>query len=153
MRVKWQGCSTFNYPSHLHTPVGIRGSRCCLPASPLLPYPSVCVCVCVCVCVRVTQSCLTLCDPMDCSPAGSSVHAILQARIQKLVAISLSRGSFWPKDWTQVSCIAGRFYTIQATREACPLCIYLLIFCIIQSPWKARKDSSVSLSSKSSSVA
>ena len=80
-----------------------------------------CVCVCVCVCVLVAQSCLTHCDPVDCSPAGSSVHAILQARIQKLVAISLSRGSSWPKDWTQISCIAGRFYTIQATREACPL--------------------------------
>ena len=38
------------------------------------------VCVCVCVCVLVTQSCLTLCDPMDCSPSGSSVHGILQAR-------------------------------------------------------------------------
>ena len=41
----------------------------------------VCVCVCVCVCVLVAQSCLTLCDPMDCSPPGSSLHGILQARI------------------------------------------------------------------------
>ena len=43
-----------------------------------------------CVCV---QSCLTLCDPMDCSPPGSSVHGIFQARILELVAISSSRGS------------------------------------------------------------
>ena len=47
-----------------------------------------CVCVCVCVCVLVTQSCPTLCDLMDCSLPGSSVHGILQARILEWVAIS-----------------------------------------------------------------
>ena len=52
---------------------------------------------------EVAQSCLTLCDPMDCSPPGSSVHGILQARILEWVAISFSRGSSWPRDWTQVS--------------------------------------------------
>ena len=57
---------------------------------------------CVCVCVY-TQSCLTLCDPVDCSPPGSSVHGILQARILEWVAISSSRGSSWPRDWTLVS--------------------------------------------------
>ena len=46
--------------------------------------------MCVCVCVLVAQSCLTLCDPMDCSPPGSSVHGILQARILEWVAISFS---------------------------------------------------------------
>ena len=51
----------------------------------------------------VAQSCLTLCDPMDCSPSGSSVHGILQARILEWVAISFSRGSFQPRDWTWVS--------------------------------------------------
>ena len=60
----------------------------------------------------------TLCDPMDCSPPGSSVHGILQARILEWVAISFSRGSSQPRDRTQVSCIAGRFFTIWATREA-----------------------------------
>ena len=54
---------------------------------------SVCVCVCVCLCVLVAQSCLTLCDPVDCSPPGSSVQGILQARILEWVAISFSRGS------------------------------------------------------------
>ena len=55
---------------------------------------------------------------MDYSPPGSSVHRILQARILEWVAIPFSRGSSWPKDWTQVSCIAGRFFTFLATREA-----------------------------------
>ena len=64
------------------------------------------------------QLCLTLCDPMDCSLPGSSVHGILQARILEQVAISFSRGSSWPRDRTQVSCIAGRFFTVWATREA-----------------------------------
>ena len=58
----------------------------------------VCVCVCVCVCVLVTQSCPTLCGPMDCSPPGSSVHGISQARTLEWVAISFSRGSSWPRD-------------------------------------------------------
>ena len=68
--------------------------------------------------VLVTQSCPTLCKPMDCTPPGSTVHAISQARILEWVAISFSRGSSQPRDWTQVSCIAGRFFTVWATREA-----------------------------------
>ena len=66
----------------------------------------------------VVQLCLTLCDPMDYSPPGSSVHGILQARILEWVAIPFSRGSSQPRDQTLVSCIAGRFFTIWATREA-----------------------------------
>ena len=60
--------------------------------------------------VLVAQSCPTLWDPMNCSPPGSSVHGILQARI--LVAISYSRGSSRPRNWTWVSHIAGRFFTV-----------------------------------------
>ena len=56
------------------------------------------------VCVHA-QSCLILCDHMGCSPPGSSVHGIFQARIQQKVAISSSRGSPQPRDWTHVSCI------------------------------------------------
>ena len=51
------------------------------------------------------QSCLALCDAMDCSLPGSSVHEILQARISEWVAISFSRGSSPPRDQTHVSCI------------------------------------------------
>ena len=54
---------------------------------------------------EVTQSCLTLCDPVDCSLPGSSVHGILQARILEWVAISFSRGSSQPRDQAWVSCI------------------------------------------------
>ena len=56
------------------------------------------------------------CDPTDCSPPGSSVHGILQA-ILKWAAIPFSRGSSWPRNHTQVSCIVGRFFTVWATRE------------------------------------
>ena len=61
----------------------------------------------------VAQSCPTLCDPcMDCNLPGSSVHWILQTRILEWVAIPFSRGSSQPRNWTWVSCIAGRFFTI-----------------------------------------
>ena len=68
--------------------------------------------------MKVTQLCPTLCDPMDCSLPGSSVFGILWARILKSVAISFSRGSSWSRDWTWISCTAGRFFTIWATKEA-----------------------------------
>ena len=55
----------------------------------------------------------SFCDPVDCSPPGSSVHGISQARILEWVAISFSRGSSQPRDQTQVSCIAGRFFTTE----------------------------------------
>ena len=66
---------------------------------------------------EVTQSCLTLCDPMDCSLSGSSIHGILQAGILKWVATSFSRRSSQPRDWTRVSHTIGRHLTIWATRE------------------------------------
>ena len=65
------------------------------------------------VCAQSLQSCPTLCDPVDCSPPGSSVQEVLQARILQWVAIS-SR----PKDRPQGSCIAGRFFTHWAIWEA-----------------------------------
>ena len=61
---------------------------------------------------QVAQSCPTLCDPMDCSLPGSSVHGIFQARILEWVAISFSRGSSWPRDRTRVPHIVGRRFTV-----------------------------------------
>ena len=58
-----------------------------------------------CTCLLVAQSCPTLCNCMDCSLPGSSVHGILQARILEWVAIPFSRGSFWPRNQTHLSCI------------------------------------------------
>ena len=64
----------------------------------------------VSLCVLVAQLCPTLCNPTDGSFPGSSVHAILPARILEWVAIPFSRGSSQLRDWTWVSCIAGRFF-------------------------------------------
>ena len=66
---------------------------------------------------EVAQSCPILCDPMDCSLPGSSVHGIFKARVLEWVAISFSRGSSQPRDQTQVSWVVGRRFTIWATRE------------------------------------
>ena len=68
--------------------------------------------------VLVTQSSPTLCDPMDYSLPGSFIHGILQTRILEWVAFLFSRESSIPRDQTRVSCIAGRFFTIWAIREA-----------------------------------
>ena len=66
---------------------------------------------------EVAQLCPTLCNPMDCNLSGSSVHGIIQASILEWVAISFSRTSSQPRDWTQVSCIVSRCFPIWATRE------------------------------------
>ena len=70
------------------------------------------------VCVLVTQLCLTLCNPLDCSPPGFSVHAIFQARVLEWVAMPSSRGSSWPKDQTQAFCICRQILYHCATWEA-----------------------------------
>ena len=77
-------------------------------------------CLLVWLRAKSLQSCPTLWDPMDCSPPGSSVHGILQARKLEWVIIPCSRGSSWPRKWTHlsyVSCIAGGFFTTSATWE------------------------------------
>ena len=109
-------------------PLGALSDDFCVPLTYLhlrvCVHACVCVCVCVCVlstsllsgtikhsrlilyisrpvlCVLVAKSCLTLCNPMDCSPPGSSVHGIFWTRILEWVAIPFSRGSSWPKDRT-----------------------------------------------------
>ena len=78
-------------------------------------------CVCVCVCAKLLQSCLTLCVHMDCSPPGSSVHGVLQARILEWVATLFFGGSSQTKDEpaSVLSCaLAGEFFTTNATWEA-----------------------------------
>ena len=71
------------------------------------------------LCAKLLQSCPTLCDPMDCSPPGSSVHRILQARILEWVAMSFSRGSSWPRARTHISCVSCIIlFTTSTTREA-----------------------------------
>ena len=74
--------------------------------------------VCVCACAKSLQSCLTLCNTMDCSPPGSSVYGILQARILEWVATPSSRGSSWPSDPTcvsYVSCTGRQVFTSSAS--------------------------------------
>ena len=66
---------------------------------------------------KVAQSCPTLCDPMDYSLPGSSIHGIFQARILEWIAISFCRRSSRPRDSTQISRIVGRHFTIWATRK------------------------------------
>ena len=78
-----------------------------------------------CFCCLVTRSCSTLCNPMDHSPPGSSVHGILRARTLEGVATLISRGSSWPGDQTCVSCIGRSVLYHWATREA--LCGYTTI--------------------------
>ena len=87
---------------------------------------------------EVSQSCLTLWDPVDCSLPGSSICGVFQARVLEWVAISFSRGSSRPRDWTWVSCIVGRCFTIWAIliwtsfnvfTEFVTLLLLLLMFC------------------------
>ena len=78
------------------------------------------------------QSCPTLCNPMDCSPPGSSVHGILQARILEWSAISFSRRSSPPRDQTSVTCMspgfAGRFFTTEPLGKPATILLFNLLF-------------------------
>ena len=78
----------------------------------------------VCVCVLFAQSCLTLCDPMDCSPPGSSVRGIFQARILEWVAMPFSRGSSQPRDLPRSlmsPVLADGFFTTSGEGNGTPL--------------------------------
>ena len=78
------------------------------------------LCVCVCVCAKSLQSCLTLCDPVECSLPDSFVHGDSPGKHMEWVAVPSSRRFFHPRDWTPVShiCIGRRFFTTRATWEA-----------------------------------
>ena len=69
--------------------------------SSLTPWRSIRTCACV-----LTQSCLTLCNPVDCSPKGCSVHGVFQARILEWVATPFSKRSSWLRDWTCISFVS-----------------------------------------------
>ena len=97
----------------------------------------------LCAC-SVTQLCLILCDPMDCSPPGSPVHGILQVRIMEWVTISSFRESSWLRDQTGISCISciGRWITLPLSPLGSPFAFftryllnhYLLIWYLILFP-------------------
>ena len=85
---------------------------CYLDTNLKLPFRPKCPCAMIpCCCYLVAQLCLTLCDPVDCSPPGSSVHGVSQARILEWFAIYFCRGTSRPRDWTRVSCLASRHFT------------------------------------------
>ena len=90
---------------------------------------------------EVAQSCLILQEPMDCNLSGSSIHGIFQARVLEWTAIAFSRGFFQPRDWTWVSCIVGRCFTVWATfkcvGESRLACVFLHcdICCIVFWNW------------------
>ena len=108
-------------PTSLLGPVGLRwvmrvvSRRYCLISMPHLSPGS---CHLTSVLCSVTQSCLTLCDLMNCSLPGSSVHGDSPGKNIGWVAMPSSRGSSQPWDQTQLSCIAGGFFTSWSIREA-----------------------------------
>ena len=121
--------------SHQRSPVWQRWLLTCVsawsaPAMTLGPYKAG---VFVCVCGKPLQLYPTLCDPMDCSLPGSSVHGILQARILEWVAMpSPSRRSSWHRDQTYVfcgSCIAGRFFSPEPPGKPQGFTIILIPIC------------------------
>ena len=103
------------------------------------------------ICCLAAKSCLTLCDPMDCSPPGSSVHGISQARILGWVDSSFSRGSFWLKDRAYVSCI-GRWLLYHTEPPRKPLDMTqvssvqsLSRVQLFATPWTAARQASLSI--------
>ena len=98
------------------------------PALAVHPQPSN-ICMHRCMCAKSLQLCPTLCNTMDCTLWGSSVHGIPQARILKWIAMTSSRGSSQPRGWTKISlmssALAGRFFNTSDTLEAL---IHFLIF-------------------------
>ena len=124
LRLRWPKCWSFSFstsPSNMYIHVNVSPSlsaKCTESVSDVLvmtPYFKKRLTDWL---TEVAQSCPTLCDPMDCSLSGSSVYGIFQARVLEWIAISFSRGCSWPRNRTRVSHIAGRHFTVWATREA-----------------------------------
>ena len=113
------------------------------------------ICRDACVHAKLIQLCLTLCDLMNCSPPGSSVHGILQARILEWVAFSSSRESFRPRDWIHISWISctGKQILSPLSHLESPLrewvgniCIGWIIMIYLITKWDQRRLSPYSLS-------
>ena len=96
----------------------------------------------LCLSMCFVLSCVQLCDPMDCNLPGSSVDGIYQARILEWIPISFSQGSSQPRDWTRVSyvsCIAGRFLSLQSsTCWAIRKALYMFVCCCCSLPIKKK---------------
>ena len=107
-------CHTWTWISHMHK---------CVPSVLNLPHPipqnchRVHACTYCCMHAKSSPLCPTFCDTMDWGPPGSSVHGILQVKIQEWVAMPSSRESSWPRDQTSIFCTVGRFSTQWATWE------------------------------------
>ena len=136
-KLLWPSDSTFrNLILWQHTRMKISMCMCCIFVVGLFEKVKICklskrplIGDSVYIMVVVVQSLSytgLFCDPVDCSPPGSSVREISQARILEWVAISSSRKSLQPRDWTWASCIAGRFFTTESLRKPkyvmVPLC-------------------------------
>ena len=100
----------------------------CHPAisSSVIPFSSCPHYIRGCCCCLDAKLCLTLCNPMDCNPPGSSIHGISQASVLEWVAISFSTGSSQSRDWTYVCCIERQILYHCATRGAPLYTIYNL---------------------------
>ena len=114
LHVWWKDSLKLAGISHIHLITLVK--QCLFFLLAVCVCVCVCACLCVCVYVLVAQLCLTLCNPVDCSPQASL--SIEFSRQGYWNGLPFSRGSSQPRDWTWVSCIAGRLFTIWATREA-----------------------------------
>ena len=124
----WQKCKHLHtcfskwcfisWESHLGWSRGSAPVSWEVPVPPMVSPGCVCVCVCVCVCLHMLslQSCPSLYDPTDCSPPGSSVHGILQARILESLVMPSSKWSSQTRNQTcvsQIFCVAAGFFTAE----------------------------------------
>ena len=106
------------------------------------------------MCILFAHSCVTPCNSMACSPSGSSIHGILQARIRKWVAMPSCRRSSQCRDWTQVSFIASGFFNIWATWEDLQFSSVqsLIPVWLFATPWIAACQASLSITNSQSSL-
>ena len=117
---------------HMFTHWGAWGTCCFLRSFPISSLGNYCDYnkshKFLCCCCLVSKSCLTLCDPIDCSSTGSCAQGTSQARIVKWIAISVSSGSSQPRYGTHISCLSWEFFTIESPGK--PIRSYILTFLI-----------------------